>query len=252
MIGSEQSIVTKGVFQKLFLEFFGSWSLGDGIHFLSLRNALPSIPLHKVHFILDVGCGSGMFTFYLSKKVKHAFVYGIDSDQELIGRSKEIQNSRCVDNIAFFAKDVLQIHYDNFFDMVLCIDVLEHISMDRIALQNIRNALRPGGWLLLHVPLTPQWRFFKKFKTYEQKDHVRDGYDLQALLRMIKTSGFRVKRYFLTFGILGAMAWELGIILLKCKPIFVMSYPFLFLLSYIDSTVSNRAGNCIFLLTQRA
>lgn len=42
---------------------------------------------------------------------------------------------------------------DCSFDAVICVHVLEHVEEDRLALSNIYRVLRPGGWLLINVPL---------------------------------------------------------------------------------------------------
>lgn len=42
---------------------------------------------------------------------------------------------------------------DRSFDGVVCVHVLEHVEEDGRALSNLYRVLRPGGWLLVNVPL---------------------------------------------------------------------------------------------------
>jgi SAM-dependent methyltransferase len=42
------------------------------------------------------------------------------------------------------------------FDLVVCLDVLEHTPDDRLALRELRRVCRPGGFLLLTVPALPR------------------------------------------------------------------------------------------------
>jgi SAM-dependent methyltransferase len=42
---------------------------------------------------------------------------------------------------------------DESFDAVICSHVLEHVPSDRRALRELRRILRPGGWILIQVPL---------------------------------------------------------------------------------------------------
>ena len=42
---------------------------------------------------------------------------------------------------------------DAAFDAILCSHVLEHVEEDRVAMSELARVLRPGGWLLVLVPL---------------------------------------------------------------------------------------------------
>jgi len=51
--------------------------------------------------------------------------------------------------------DVTDINYeDNYFDLILCNHVLEHIPNDRKAMQELHRVLKPGGKAILQVPLS--------------------------------------------------------------------------------------------------
>lgn len=92
---------------------------------------------------------------------------------------------------------------DNFYDVVICNHVLEHIIDDRKAMQEIFRVLKPGGWAILQIPysevlentfedksiLSPTERKM----TFGQFDHVRIyGKDYSERLTNV---GFRVERY---------------------------------------------------------
>lgn len=55
----------------------------------------------------------------------------------------------------------LKYHAD-YFDVIICNHVLEHIPDDRKAMKEIYRVLKPGGWALLQVPVST-----KLLKTYE-------------------------------------------------------------------------------------
>jgi SAM-dependent methyltransferase len=44
---------------------------------------------------------------------------------------------------------------ENYFDVVFCNHVLEHIPDDIHAMRQIQRVLKPGGWALLQVPMNP-------------------------------------------------------------------------------------------------
>ncbi len=92
---------------------------------------------------------------------------------------------------------------DNFYDVVICNHVLEHIIDDRKAMQEIFRVLKPGGWAILQIPysgvlentfedesiLSPTERKM----AFGQFDHVRI-YGKDYSDRLTK-AGFRVERY---------------------------------------------------------
>lgn len=82
------------------------------------------------------------------------------------------------------AMDITNIeHADNFFDVIICNHVLEHVPDDIKAMQEMNRVLSPDGWAILNVPVDktkaqtfedreindPQ----KQLELFGQPDHVR-------------------------------------------------------------------------------
>lgn len=92
---------------------------------------------------------------------------------------------------------------ENFFDVIICSHVLEHVPDDLKAMRKLYRVLSPGGFAILQVPISK-----KLSKTYEdfsivdpmgreiafgQKDHVRIyGKDY---IDRLKSVGFKVVKY---------------------------------------------------------
>ena len=91
---------------------------------------------------------------------------------------------------------------DNYFDVVVCCHVIEHVEDDARALKEIYRVLKPKGFAVLQVPLaldlektledkndrTPKQRKI----AYGQVDHIR-LYGLDYFDRL-QAAGFRVVR----------------------------------------------------------
>ena len=93
--------------------------------------------------ILDLGCESGYWGLHY---VSNNDVYFADIVEENISRLP-------VDESRKFVVDATQsLPFREFFDYVICADVLEHVEEDELVLRNIWKALRRGGEAVITVP----------------------------------------------------------------------------------------------------
>lgn len=72
---------------------------------------------------------------------------------------------------------------DAAFDSAICMEVLEHIDEDALAVRELARVLRPGGTLLVSVPMPP---------APPDSAHVREGYTVEELHRLLTAGGFEV------------------------------------------------------------
>jgi len=94
--------------------------------------------------ILDAGCGLGMYVRAFRRFSSE--VYGIDVDADRIAEA-----SRELPNLQVAPAESLPFE-DDFFDVVLSHEVLEHVGDDRAAVREAIRVLRPGGRLVVFVP----------------------------------------------------------------------------------------------------
>jgi SAM-dependent methyltransferase len=98
--------------------------------------------------------------------------------------------------------DVTCMSYqDNFFDVVICSHVLEHVPDDRKAMREIFRVLKNGGYAILNVPAKDDLdNTFedasvtdpkKRKQVFGQQDHVRI-YGKDYITRLIQ-AGFKVE-----------------------------------------------------------
>lgn len=100
---------------------------------------------NKENKIVDVGCGSGLM---LNALKEFGIVYGIDYSDEAIRFSKqvfdgEVSKGSLPDDIPYPG---------GFFNLVLALDVLEHIDDDSRALARIKDILTYNGICIITVP----------------------------------------------------------------------------------------------------
>lgn len=108
------------------------WFVARSNLFLSL------MPTNKNSSILDFGCGAGSFL----RKLNYAGYTDLSGVE--VSETKPASTSDCF----VITKSIQKRKYD----VILMMDVLEHIEDDSAALVRIKSHLKPGGKLLLSVP----------------------------------------------------------------------------------------------------
>lgn len=97
---------------------------------------------------LDIGCGNGRNTKYLSKCGFNAT--GIDISAESIEWAKE--NTKCIDNLAFYSTSSFDFDCaDGSFDLIIDSGCFHHIKPHRREeyLTKIQSSLKPDGYFLM-------------------------------------------------------------------------------------------------------
>ena len=159
------------------------WFIGRRRILSRLLDAL-SPPLSPGARILDVGCGTGANGPVLAARGR--FVVGLDASPiplGLVGRGHHVR----------LRGDALCLPFaDQSFDLVVALDVLEHLADDRAAARELRRVLRPDGTLVVFVPaLRLLWGL------QDDVSHHRRRYGRNELREVLELAGLEVMR--LTF-----------------------------------------------------
>jgi SAM-dependent methyltransferase len=109
-----------------------------------LRAELDRLPLAPDPRLLDAGCGSGRT---LDDLATYGRVSGIDLSEAAVASAWR----RGHDDVRVAAVEEIPFP-DSAFDVVTCLDVIEHTRDDRVTLAELLRVTRPGGLLLATVP----------------------------------------------------------------------------------------------------
>lgn len=138
--------------------------------------------------LLDVGCGQG---FFLKLAEKYYRTYGFDISKWAIKQTKKrtkksILKVMDIDKASNIKKE--------FFDIVICLDLLEHIKNPDIAIKKINSCLKNGGILLVSVPnlnsIGKKWKKNNWFG-YRDKTHI-SLLSEKKWLEMLKKNKFKI------------------------------------------------------------
>lgn len=108
---------------------------------------LPEAQLEGVGHALDVGCGSGRWSRYLSKRV--GFVESVDPSEAVLSAS-ELNRDR--PNVRVTRASIDEIPFaDGSFDLAICLGVIHHLPDPTLALSRVVSKVRVGGRVLVYV-----------------------------------------------------------------------------------------------------
>jgi SAM-dependent methyltransferase len=108
--------------------------------------------------VLDIGCSSG--GFLASLKGGHWKLHGIEYSPATADRARSATGGD------IFAGDVLRANFrSQSFDLITCMDVLEHLYEPRDVLRKVSEWLKPGGVFYVFVPNIHSWeaRLFRSY-----------------------------------------------------------------------------------------
>lgn len=94
--------------------------------------------------VLDVGCGGGYSCEFMA--ALGAVVSGIDQSQNCIAKATEHAANKgfAINYRQGWAENLP--YPDNSFDVVICVDVLEHVTALKPTIAEIYRVLKPGGF----------------------------------------------------------------------------------------------------------
>jgi SAM-dependent methyltransferase len=158
-----------------------------------------SLPLPSRPRILDAGCGSGRNLVELSG-------FGTVVGLEPSPRGAEVARARGVGEVVVAGIGAMPFE-DSSFDLITCLDVLEHIEDDLGALRELRRVARPGGILLITAPAYP-----RLWSSHDELNRHCRRYTRRVLLDRAVEAGWRPLRttHFNALLLPVAAAWRLA------------------------------------------
>jgi SAM-dependent methyltransferase len=245
------------LFVRAFTWLFGPIGLHPRIRAGHVIRTIRQINLPRDARVLDAGCGRGLVLFWLAVRHPSYRFHGIEIDSAKVARNRSVAQKMGLTSLTFEQGDLLHVDiHQATYDLVFSIDVLEHILDDMYVLRMMRSALKPGGTLLLHLPLRhqEQQRIFPAFENHIVDDHVRDEYLPDEIQDKLEATGFEMCSLRYGFGWQGELAFELNNLFWKVPLVraflALLTYPIAWLLAYRDVNATIRRGNSLVVLAR--
>jgi SAM-dependent methyltransferase len=131
--------------------------------------------------LLDAGCGSGRT---LDELARFGDVHGIELNED----AAEIARRRGLGEVVVGRVEELPWPADTF-DLITCLDVIEHTPDDGVALRELRRVAKPAGWLLVTVPA-----YQSLWSAHDDANHHYRRYSRRSLIEALTGAGWQPAR----------------------------------------------------------
>lgn len=196
--------------------------------------------------ILDAGMGFGQYSYFLSGFNKNWKVKGVDVKEEQIADCNTFFQKTGRANASFSYADLTAFGEPNTYDLILSVDVMEHILDDTAVFRNFHNSLRDDGMLLISTPSDQGGSDVHEHdKDSFIGEHVRDGYNILEIQDKLRASGFSRTEASYQYGMSGQISWRLSmkypILMLGISKLFFILLPLYYIITFPVSLVLNYA-----------
>ena len=202
-----------------------------------------NVPQKQQADILDAGAGFGQYTYYLHCFNRSWNILAVDVKEEQVSDSNKFFRAIGARNVLFQTADLTAFKKENSFDLALSVDVMEHILEDVLVFKNICASLKKGGMLLISTPSDQGGSDVHDGGTSFIGEHVRDGYNIQAIEEKLLSAGFSRVEARYSYGAPGKISWQISmkypILLLGFSKMFFILLPFYYLIAFPISCILN-------------
>jgi SAM-dependent methyltransferase len=209
--------------------------------------------------ILDAGSGFGQYSYRMSRIFPGSVIKGVDvKDEQIDDCNRFFSLAGLHKRVIFEYSDLATFIEPYSYDLILSVDVMEHIEKDELVFSNFYKSLRNNGVLLIS---TPSNLGGSDVHEYDQSmvqgfigEHVRDGYGITDITKKLNQVGFTEVEARYTYGSPGSLSWKLSmkypiLMLDKSKVFFILlpfyyliTFPFCIILNYLDVNIRNKTG----------
>ena len=205
--------------------------------------------------VLDAGAGFGQYDYYMTRKYPNWNILAIDVKEEQVADCNEFFGKLKNSKVKFIVGDLTQYQKEDSYNLVVCVDVMEHIEEDVKVFANYYTSMKKSAMLLIS---TPSDQGGSDVHDHEHEsfidEHVRDGYNIDEIQEKLRSVGFSKTEAKYAYGKPGKISWKLSMkypmtMLNYSKLFFVIlpfyyliTYPFCFVLNYIDTTTEHKSG----------
>ena len=195
--------------------------------------------------ILDAGSGFGQYTWRMCRMNKHWNITGVDIDEEHIEDcTRFFRKAGITDRVTFRVANLTTYSDPYRYNLIISVDVMEHILEDETVFRNFFTSLKEKGILLIS---TPSDKGGSGVHGHEEEsfigEHVRNGYSIKDITGKLSAAGFKNVEASYTYGKPGNISWYLSmkypILMINKSFLFAVLLPFYYMVIFPVSLIQH-------------
>jgi SAM-dependent methyltransferase len=199
------------VLQRLFFALLHLFFLRAWYVRREVRRVLGALPADTRIDVLDAGTGFAQYAYFVARAFPNAQILAVDIKRDYLDTARRFfERTRLDERVDFAYEDLTRLQAEGPFDLILSVDVMEHIEDDQAVFRHFAHVLRPGGHVLINTPSNLGGSDVREEgDTSFIEEHVRDGYDRDELEGKLCAAGLTPVRSLYTYGRYGGLAWRM-------------------------------------------
>lgn len=188
--------------------------------------------------VLDAGTGFAQHSYFILKQIPEAEILAVDVKEDYLDDAKQFTDQLGMqDRIRYQEADLTKFQTDEKVDLIVCIDVMEHILEDVEVFKNFAASMKEGAHVIINTP-SDQGGSDVSHDSEESfiGEHVRDGYGVEEITEKLASAGLTVEKAMYSYGGPGSFAWkflvQMPMIMLNTSMVFVLLLPLFYLVVY--------------------
>ncbi|HVM59665.1 MAG TPA: class I SAM-dependent methyltransferase [Verrucomicrobiae bacterium] len=158
----------------------------DALYYVRLKNWMLALIKDGPNVIMDLGCASGRLGERLREVGKAEKVYGVEV---FAPAAKEAEKTYTTVHVGDL--EDMELSYQDYFDYVICGDIVEHLRDPYRAMERIYSWLKPGGSILVCVPNVRNYAVLRDLIFRGEWEYVSAGILDQTHLRFFTSKSCR-------------------------------------------------------------
>ncbi len=205
----------------------------------------------------DSGAGLCQYSHFILKNYKDVEILSVDLKEEMLISFSEYVTPCEQKRVKTVKADLQDYIPADEQDLIVAVDILEHIEDDTAVLANFRKSISERGYLIISTPHSSKEAGFTS-------EHYREGYSRNHLEKKLASTGWEIREFYYSYGFWGNVAWYLTMrfplsVVNRFKPLIIL-LPLYYLLVYLpvflmmtrDYKGNNKKGKGIVVVARAA